>query len=115
MKNIVIIKVVEGRGKTGLAKNGEKRFLFTEGTKSAFDIVVQKYYDCYRSKFPNGKLSYKEVKSQFIKIVLKYQNKEIMEYEIKDIDINMRVGNLTAFRKNIPYADINKTLENFSI
>lgn len=105
----VILKVVEGRGRTGNAKNGAKRFLFTDGTIRLFNSFVDRYANRYREKFPNGKHDYKSLRKQFLKRFLEYQDVEVMDYEIKELDTLVRIGNITKLM-SIPYLDIDKTL-----
>lgn len=109
---IVILKVVEGRGKTGDAKTGKKRFLFTDDSLDKFNIFVAQYANKYKEKFPQGEQTYKNLREQFLDLVLEYRNKEIMEYEVNEINKILRVGNLTNLRR-IPFVDIDKTLENW--
>ena len=107
----LILKVVEGKGKTGEAKNGKKRFLFTEGTIDLFNSFVADYTNTYKLKFPQGKQTYKTIRKQFLDLILTYQEGvEVMEYEIKDLDTLIRVANINAFKRNLPFVDIDKTL-----
>ena len=110
---IVILKVVEGRGKTGDAKIGKKRFLFTDDNLDKFNIFVAQYANKYKEKFPQGKQTYKTLRKQLLDLVLEYRDKEIMDYEVNELNTILRVGNLTNLRR-IPYVDIDKTLENWN-
>lgn len=110
----VILKVVEGKGKTGNAKNGKKRFLFEGNSINLFNSFVAEFANEYKQKFPRGKQTYKTLRAQFIDLILKYQDKEIMDYEIKSLNTVLRVGNITAFSRNLPFADIDKTLNSFN-
>lgn len=108
----VILKVVEGRGKTGNVKTGKKRFLFTDDSLEKFNIFCAEYTNKYKEKFPQGNQTYKTLRKQLLDLVLKYQDKEIMEYEVNDLNKILRVGNLTNLTR-IPCVDIGKTLENY--
>jgi hypothetical protein len=106
----VILKVVEGRGKTGLAKKGAKRFLFTDGSFSIFGVFCSKYYSIYKSNYPNGKLTYKELRSQWLKIVLEYENVDVKDYECIEANTILRVGNVSKLQ-TVAHLNIDKTLE----
>lgn len=108
----IILKVVEGRGKTGNAKTGKKRFLFTDDSLEKFNIFCAEYTNNYKEKFPQGKQTYKTLRKQFLDLVLKHQDTEIMDYEVNDLNKILRVGNLTKLTRT-PYVDIDKTLKNY--
>lgn len=107
----IILKVVEGRGKTGNAKTGKKRFLFTDDGLEKFNIFCNEYANKYKEKFPQGKQTYKTLREQLLDLVLKHQDTEIMDYEVNELNKILRVGNLTKLRR-IPFVDIDKTLKN---
>lgn len=105
----IILKVVEGRGKTGQAKNGKKRFLFTENSIEKFNNVVFDFAKKYKQKYPHGGQDYKSLREQFLKLVLKYDDAEIKDFEIKELNKTLRVANLTKLVR-IPYLNIDKML-----
>lgn len=112
MKTITL-KVFEGRGKTGNAKTGDKRFLFDGESIYLFNSFVAEFTKHYKEEYPNGKETYHTLKEQFAGLLLKYQDSEVMDYEIESLNTILRVGNITAFKRNLPFADIDKTLLNY--
>lgn len=105
----IILKVVEGKGKTGNAKTGSKRFLFTEDSISVFNSFVADFTNRYKEKYPQGKQTYKTLRKQWLDVILKYQDSDVMEWEVKELNTTLRVGNLTKLIR-VPYLDIDKTL-----
>jgi len=105
----IILKVVEGRGKTGLSKTGNKRFLFTDNSIEIFNNFCSDYYYIFIKKFPATKLTRKDIRSQWLKLVLKYENVDVKDYECVELDTILRVGNISKLQ-TIKYLDIDKTL-----
>ena len=112
MKNL-ILKVVEGKGKTGEAKNGKKRFLFTDDSIDKFNSFCNDYYKEFKTRFPDTKLCYNDIRNQWLKIVLVYQDSEIMDYECEEVQTNVRIANMTKL-KSFPYLNIDEYLNKAS-
>lgn len=105
---VIRINVIEGRGKTGLAKTGAKRFLFADGTENQFNSAASKFYEFYKTKQPNSKLTFKDIRNQLRAIVLKYKPVEISDINLGN-GTTLRIANLSLLNLQ-PGLDIDKTL-----
>lgn len=105
---IIRINVIEGRGKTGLAKTGPKRFLFADNTENQFNSAAVKFYEYFRTKQPNSKLTFKEIRNQLRAIVLKYKDVEVSDLDLGN-GTTLRIANLSLLNLQSGI-DIDKTL-----
>lgn len=109
----IILKVVEGRGKTGNAKTGKKRFLFTDDSMEKLDYFIGEYHSVYKEMYPQGKQDFKSIKKQFTDLILKHQDVELMEYEIEPLKTTLAVGNMTKLNSQ-RYINAEATLQSFA-